>query len=224
MALELLFEIGTEEIPAGYLADGLRNLRSMIEDALRARRIDIRGDIHAYGTPRRLVLIIDGISEKQHDLLQEMTGPPKNVAYDKEGNPTKAALGFAKKQGVSIDDVKFIDTPKGEYLYVKKQVAGIPTKEILAEVLPKLITDLPWPKSMRWGSVNFSFVRPIHWILALLGDEIISFEAGGVSSGDRTFGHRFMSPASIQITSTKEYLETMRKAFVIPLMVWLMHL
>ncbi|MFC1884028.1 glycine--tRNA ligase subunit beta [Thermodesulfobacteriota bacterium] len=215
MAAELLLEIGTEEIPAGYLANGLENLRRMAEDVFKDCRIDISGNVYVYGTPRRLVLIIEEISEKQHDLLQEMTGPPKNVAYDKEGNPTKAAIGFAKKQGISIEDVSFIDTPKGEYLYVKKQVAGRPTKEILAEVLPKLIADLPWPKSMRWGSVNFSFVRPIHWVLALFGGEIVSFEVGGVFSGDRTFGHRFMSPESIRIAGAKDYLEKIKNASVV---------
>ena len=215
MVAELLFEIGTEEIPAGYLEGGLRELRRLAETCLRENRIELTGGLVTYGTPRRLVLMGKGISEMQSDLVKEITGPPKSVAYDNEGRPTKAAIGFAQKQGVSVEEVQSIETPKGEYLYVKRQIPGRKTKEILAEALPKLIADISWPKSMRWGSIGFPFVRPIHWVLCLLNGEVIPFEVAGVSSGRTTMGHRFMSPEAIEVSNVQDYFTGMERAFVV---------
>ncbi|MBW1779824.1 MAG: glycine--tRNA ligase subunit beta [Deltaproteobacteria bacterium] len=215
MVTELLLEIGTEEIPAGYLAGGLKELSRLAEVCLRDNRIDVAEGLQAYGTPRRLVLIGKGLSEMQSDLVKEMTGPPKSVAYDTEGRPTKAALGFAQKQGVPIEEVQCIDTPKGEYLYVKRKIPGKRTAEILAETLPQLIADIPWPKSMRWGSTGFSFVRPIHWVLCLLNNEVISFDVAGVRSAGTTRGHRFMGPEAIEISGVQDYLREMEQAFVV---------
>ena len=215
MVAELLLEIGTEEIPAGYLEGGLRGLRRLTETCLSENRIDLTGGLMTYGTPRRLVLMGKGISEMQSDLMKEITGPPKSVAYDKEGRPTKAALGFAQKQGVVVEEVQSIETPKGDYLYVKRQIPGRKTKEILAEALPKLIADIVWPKSMRWGSIGFPFVRPIHWVVCLFNGEVIPFEVAGVSSGRTTRGHRFMSPETIEVSSAQDYFTGMERAFVI---------
>jgi len=215
MVNELLLEIGTEEIPAGYLAEGLAQWRQLVTDCLKANRIHVTGEINTFGTPRRLVLIGKGISEKQDDLVKEITGPPKNVAYDAEGKPTKAALGFAQKQGVPVEAVQCIETPKGEYLYVKRQIPGRPTAEILSESLPGIIAQIPWPKSMRWGAVGFPFVRPIHWVLCLLNGKAVPFEAAGVTSGNSTRGHRFMSPDSMPISGVADYLEKMERAFVV---------
>jgi len=215
MVAELLFEIGTEEIPAGYLKGGLRELQRLAEACLSESRVELTGGLATYGTPRRLILMGKGISEMQSDLVKEITGPPKSVAYDKEGRPTKAALGFAQKQGVSIEEVQSIETPKGEYLYVKRQIPGRKTVEILAEALPKLIADIVWPKSMRWGSIGFPFVRPIHWVLCLFNGEVIPFEVAGVSSGRTTRGHRFMSPDAMEISSVQDYFTGMEQAFVV---------
>ncbi|HEJ83676.1 MAG TPA: glycine--tRNA ligase subunit beta, partial [Desulfobacteraceae bacterium] len=215
MTMELLLEIGTEEIPAGYLAEGLAQWRRLMETCLSGNRIEIEEGVKTFGTPRRLVLIGKGISERQADLVKEITGPPRSVAYDGEGRPTKAALGFAQKQDVSIEEVECIETPKGEYLYVKRRIPGRPTAEILAELLPGLIADIPWPKSMRWGAVGFPFVRPIHWVACLLNGEVVSFQVAGVKSGDTTRGHRFMSPGPIQISGIQEYLREMKQAFVV---------
>ena len=126
-----------------------------------------------FGTPRRLVLAAKALAEKQEDSVQEVIGPPKKAAFDDQGKPTRAALGFAQKQGVSEDQLQVLETPKGEYLYIKRRTPGRPTIEVLAEILPKLAADIPWPKSMRWGSQSFSFVRPIHWILALFNGTTI---------------------------------------------------
>jgi glycyl-tRNA synthetase beta chain len=124
-------------------------------------------------------------------------------------------LGFAQKQGVSIEDVTVIETPKGEYLYVKRQVPGRPTAEILADSLPELIAQIPWPKSMRWGAVGFPFVRPIHWVLCLLDGQVISFDVAGVTSGDTTWGHRFMAPQPMRVSGVEDYLDKMGRAFVV---------
>lgn len=215
MVAELLLEIGTEEIPAGYLENGLAEIRRLAQALLKENRIEMAGGLYTYGTPRRLVLIGKAIAETQEDLEQEMTGPPKSVAYDEQGNPTKAAMGFAKKQGVAVEKLECIETPKGEYLYVKRLIAGSPTKVILAEALPKLIADIPWPKSMRWGDISFPFVRPIHWIVALLNGEVIPFEVANVKSGNTTQGHRFMSPETREVFGVGDYLHTMMDSFVL---------
>ncbi len=215
MTAELLLEIGTEEIPAGYLENGLRALKRLAEECLKDSRIDWAGGLDVYGTPRRLVLMGKAISLKQEDLIQEVTGPPKNVAYDKNGAPTKAAVGFAKKQGVSVEQLQTIETPKGEYLYVKQEVPGRSTLEILSERLPAIMGEIPWPKSMRWGEVGFPFVRPVHWILCLFGGRVVPFEAAGVKSGSTTRGHRFMGPEEVAVSNIADYLGAMERGFVV---------
>ena len=215
MTAELLFEIGTEEIPSDYLENGLKALKRLAELYLRDNRIEIEGGLHTYGTPRRLVLVGKAISDKQKDIIQEITGPPKKAAFDEAGNPTKAAFGFAKKQGVSVDELQLLETPKGIYLHIKRKMPGSLTITILSEVLPKLIANIPWPKSMRWGSEGFSFVRPIHWVLALFNGNIIPFEVAGVMSGNKTRGHRFMAPQGIKIEGVEDYLRKMNESFII---------
>ena len=215
MVAELLLEIGTEEVPSGYLEEGLSGLRRLAETYLKDNRIEIGDNLHTFGTARRLVLIGKAISEIQKDQVQEITGPPKSVAYDKEGKPTRAAFGFAQRQGIPFEELKCIETPKGEYLYVKRCIPGKGALEALVDVLPKLIADIPWPKSMRWGNIGFPFVRPIHWVLALLNGEVIPFEVAGVKSGNTTRGHRFMSPEVITVFNVKDYLHKMKKGFVI---------
>ncbi|MFC1824342.1 glycine--tRNA ligase subunit beta [Thermodesulfobacteriota bacterium] len=215
MACELLLEVGTEEIPAGYLYQGIGVLKEKAEVLLQENRIPFERSLEVYGTPRRLVMIGRGLGEKQQDREQKITGPPRKAAYDDQGNPTKAALGFAGKHGVSPAELQYLQTPKGEYLFINQIQAGRPTGEVLAEILPKLIADIPWPKSMRWGSGQFPFVRPIHWVLALLEGEVIPFDVAGVSSGNQTMGHRFMSPEKISVNHLKDYFQAMEKSFVI---------
>lgn len=212
---ELLLEIGTEEIPSDYLDNGIRELKRLAESYLRDSRIKVEGGLDSHGTPRRLVLVGSDVAEKQDDAVQEMTGPPKKVAFDEDGNPTKAALGFAQKQGVSVDALEILDTPKGEYLYVKRMVPGRTTIEMLSEIFPDLIANIPWPKSMRWGSGEFTFVRPIHWILALFNGKVVPFEVAGVRSGDQTRGHRFMAPRIMEVRDLGDYLKKMRAGSVI---------
>ena len=211
---ELLFEIGTEEIPSGYLDNALKDLEELATKKLEDSRIKISTKLRAYGTPRRLTLIGENISPRQGDREEEIIGPPKSVAYSPDGEPTKAALGFAQRQGVKVEALEIKETAKGEYVCVRRRIKGRPTIEVLAELLPQLVSEIPWPKSMRWGSVGFSFVRPIHWILALLDGHVIPFEVAGLRSGDKTRGHRFMAPEQIEVRGIGEYFEKMSRAWV----------
>ena len=215
MTGELLFEIGTEEIPSDFLDEGIKQLGQLAETAFRDNLIQIRGELQTFGTPRRLILIAKAVAENQGDTVQEVTGPPKSAAFDPQGNPTKAALGFAKKQGIPVDQLETLQTPKGEYLYVKRKIPGRPTPEVLSEILPRIIADISWPKSMRWGSIGFPFVRPIHWVLALFQGRVIPFEIAGISSENKTRGHRFMAPQILEIKNPEDYLHKMAESSVI---------
>ncbi len=214
MVADLLLEIGTEEIPSGYLEDGLSELRRLAAACLQENRIETAGGIYAYGTPRRLVLIVKAVAERQRAEMREVTGPPKQAAFDSEGNPTRAATGFARKQGVAVEELEILNTPKGEYLYVKRTVPGRPTSEVLAEALPGLIAGIPWPKSMRWGSQKFQFVRPIQWLLALFDGRVLPFEIAGTRSSNRTRGHRFMAPVEWEVSGLQDYLQKIEAGFV----------
>jgi glycyl-tRNA synthetase beta chain len=215
MSLEFLLEIGTEEIPAGYLENAANELKSLTEAAFKENRIRLDGEILAYYTPRRMALVCSGLAEGQEDYTQEVMGPPKKSAYDQSGNPTRAATGFAAKNGIPVEEIKFIETPKGEYLFVKRMIPGRPSIEVLAETLPKLISRISWPKSMRWADIGYPFARPIHWVLALLGGRVVPFEIAGVKSGNSTKGHRFMSPRTIEITDFQDYLKKMKENYVV---------
>ncbi len=215
MFRELLFEIGTEEIPSDYLENGLKALRDLAESQLKNSRIEIGEPLLTYGTPRRLVLVGKAVEDQQADTVQEITGPPKAAAFDDKGKPTKAALGFAKKHGVPVEDLGLLETPKGDYLFVKRSIPGRPTPEVLSEIFPRILADIPWPKSMRWGSEGFPFVRPIHWMIALYHGSVVSFEVAGIRSGNITAGHRFMAPRMIQVKSLDDYLVTLRNNFVL---------
>jgi len=214
MSAELLLEIGTEEIPSGYLDRGLNEFRHLAEISLEENRIHIQEALITHGTPRRLILIGRAVSEQQEDLVEEALGPPQRVAYDGAGEPTKAALGFAQRQGVPVEALGVKDTPKGAYLYAQKKVVGRATKDVLAEVLPGLISRIPWPKSMRWGSLDFQFVRPIQWVLALFQGEVIPFELADIQSGNTTHGHRFMNPEEQKVVDVQDYLEKMAASHV----------
>ena len=212
--MEFILEIGTEEIPSDYILGGLAQLKEAAKQMLQKERISY-SHIKTYGTPRRLVLIVEDIAEKQEDIVQEIKGPPKKVSFDKDGNPTKAAISFAQKNNVRLEDIQIIETPKGEYLFIKRTVPGATTYEVLKNEIPKLISQISWPKSMRWADIKFSFARPIHWILCLLDGKVVPFEIAGVKSGNATFGHRFMSPDKIEIHSVRDYLDKIKKAYVI---------
>ncbi|MBN1627226.1 MAG: glycine--tRNA ligase subunit beta [Deltaproteobacteria bacterium] len=215
MSVELLLEIGTEEIPAGYLYGAAEELKSLAEKGFRDNRIGTGGEISVYYTPRRIAMVCADLAERQEDYTQDVMGPPRKAAFDGEGNPTKAATGFAVKNGVSVQDITFIETPRGEYLFVKRMIPGRQTIDVLSEILPEMISRISWPKSMRWADIGFPFVRPVHWVLALLGGKVIPFEIAGVKSGNTTMGHRFMSPRTITIRDFQDYLKKMKENYVV---------
>ncbi|MFH1096731.1 MAG: glycine--tRNA ligase subunit beta [Candidatus Desantisbacteria bacterium] len=211
---DLLLEIGTEEIPAGYIQPGLDQMMGSVKALLLEERIEFE-KIQTYGTPRRLVVFVIGVAVSQEDADIEVIGPIKSVAFDSCGIPTRAAEGFAKSQGVGVENFKIKSMPKGEYICITKHIKGKAAIEILQENLPKLITGISFPKSMRWGNKEIRFARPIRWMLALLDDEVVSFELDGISSDRITQGHRFLAPSPITISHSSDYLPAMEKAFVI---------
>jgi len=211
---ELLLEIGTEEIPAGFVPQALEDLEALVRKELETNRIDFDG-VKTLGTPRRLVLFIQSVAEIQRSVELKKMGPPKQAAFDSKGNPTQAAIGFAKNQSVPVESLKVVQTEKGEYVCAIKEETGKPTPELLSSLLPKVILSIPFQKSMRWAEGSIRFARPVHWILALFGGEVMPLEVGPIRSGNVTFGHRFMHPEPVVVSGFQDYLEKMQKSFVL---------
>ncbi|MDO8446755.1 MAG: glycine--tRNA ligase subunit beta [Deltaproteobacteria bacterium] len=214
MLKELFLEIGTEEIPAGFVPKALEEMDALIRKELSSLRIK-HGDVKTFGTPRRLVLSVSNVAEMQEDISIQVMGPAKKAAFDDKGNLTKAAEGFARSQGVDVSDLKVVETPKGEYLAVQKEEKGRPVADLLEEILPRLISSISFRKSMRWRDLDVRFARPIHWIVALFGFDVIPFSFGEVKSGNESRGHRFMAPASFKVSGLADYLDKTEKGFVI---------
>lgn len=214
MAKELLLEIGTEEIPARFLPPVLEEMADSFRKMMQAERLEV-GEILTWGTPRRLALVAREVAEAQAEVTQEIIGPPKAVAVDAAGQPTPAAAGFARTQGVAVSDLIEVDTPRGVYLSVKKSTTGRPAAERLPELLPGFILGLSFPKSMRWGSETITFARPIHWILARFGGAVVNFPVGDVTSGGATFGHRFLAPGAVEVADAQVYVAALKAANVI---------
>ncbi|HAR98268.1 MAG TPA: glycine--tRNA ligase subunit beta, partial [Syntrophus sp. (in: bacteria)] len=214
MGKELLLEIGTEEIPAAFLPKAMQDLEEMGRREFAACRL-AHGAIRSLATPRRLCLVVGDLAERQEDLEVEKMGPARKAAFDAQGQPTKAALGFARGQGVELGDVGTVVTEKGEYLCVRKTIAGEPTEALLPEILPRLILGLPFKKSMRWSDLDIRFARPIRWLLALYGGRVVPFTLGNVRSGNLTQGHRFMSPEAFAVQDFADYLARTKERCVI---------
>ena len=211
-----LFEVGTEELPADFVSSAIAQWQTKIPDSLAAEFLN-PATIEYYGTPRRLAVLIKDIPESQADREEEIKGPPVRAAY-KDGQPTKAAEGFARKQGVSLEDLEIRDTDKGEFVFIQKQIAGRQTKEILQELCPQWITGLEGKRFMRWGDGDLRFPRPIRWLVALWNSEILPLELVNGSEtikSDRTSrGHRVLHPNAIAIDNATDYVETMRSASI----------
>lgn len=209
----LLIEIGSEEIPARFIPRGLALLREDLVQLLEKSAVKY-GSISEYSTPRRLALLVESVAEMQDDRTIEALGPPKKAAYDAAGNPTKAASGFARSLNISVDDLTIKTTERGEYVSATVQEKGKPTADVLSENLPKLISSLQLPKSMRWGDGSLKYFRPIQWILALMGSEVIPFTVDSIKSGNISYGHRFLSPSEIIIGSPSSYLSALKQNHV----------
>ena len=209
MAKDLLFEIGAEEIPAGFMPNILGQLKQLAETKLNDAHLPFES-IETYGTPRRLALIVKGLADTSAEISERHKGPSASIAYDADGNATKAAIGFARGKGLDVTDLVVEDG----YIYAETKTAGVPAKDIVSEMLPQLITGLNFPKSMHWGDLDAKFVRPVRWLVALLDEEVIPVEFATVQSGNVTRGHRFLGADEITIKNAASYVETLKENFV----------
>ncbi len=237
----LLLEIGCEEIPARFLGQAQKDLgerlqAALVEARLTAEESGVRSPepeggtqdsglvtrhlslVIAFSTPRRLVAHVPAVLERQPDKTEEVMGPPVKVAFDAAGKPTRAAESFAQKNATELKDLARVTTPKGEYLALKKTTPGRPALDVLSEILPGVITGISFPKSMYWEASKTRFVRPIRWVVALLGEgksaRVIPFEVAGVKSGDVTYGHRLAGNSGIAVYGFRDYAEKLRAAYV----------
>ena len=209
MAKDLLFEIGAEEIPAGFMPNILGQLKQLAETKLNDAHLPFES-IETYGTPRRLALIVKGIADTSAEISERHKGPSASIAYDADGNATKAAIGFARGKGLDVADLVVEDG----YIYAETKTAGVPAKDIVSEMLPQLITGLNFPKSMHWGDLDAKFVRPVRWLVALLDEEVIPVEFATVQSGNVSRGHRFLGADEITIKNAASYVDTLKENFV----------
>lgn len=205
MARDLLFEIGVEELPTSYIEPALAQLEREADAALKERRLGFEG-LTMYGTPRRLSLYVRGVVDRQTNFDEEATGPATKAAYDAEGKPTRALLGFCQGKGVDVAAVRRVTTPKGEYVAVTVHHTGKPAAEVLTPLLATLATRLQFPKSMRWLDNDTRFARPVRWLVALLGDQVLPVEAFGVVAGADSMGHRFLARGPVRIGDAARYL------------------
>lgn len=209
----LLFEIGAEEIPAGYIAPALAALQQAMAKQLTDARIAC-GDMQTFGTPRRLAIIINDVALKQEDITEKLMGPPARIGVDENGRFTVAAQKFAEKAGLSADALRMETTPKGDYLCADKKEKGLATIKVLADMLPKIIESLPFPKTMRWADLNEQFARPVINLAAMLGKIVVRFTWAGITSGAGSYGHPFMAPAKIKLAHPDQYLVKLKDAYV----------
>lgn len=209
MAKDLLFEIGAEEIPAGFMPNILGQLKQLAETKLNDAHLPFES-IATYGTPRRLALIVKGLADTSAEISERHKGPSASIAYDADGNATKAAIGFARGKGLDVTDLVVEDG----YIYAETKTAGVPAKDIVTDMLPQLITGLNFPKSMHWGDLDAKFVRPVRWLVALLDEEVIPVEFATVQSGNVTRGHRFLGADEITIKNAASYVDTLKENFV----------
>lgn len=210
MSKDLLLEIGTEEVPAHVMPHLLDDLKRLASNMLAERRLAYE-NLRTIGTPRRTALLVTGLAERQEDVSTETRGPSVAIAFDAEGNPTKAGAGFARGQG--IDPSALIQ--RDGYVYASVHEKGAETAQLLTELLPELIRAIPLPNSMRWGDLDFRFIRPIRWIVALYGTEVVPFTLANVTSGNTSRGHRTLAPQDFVITSPADYEAACEKAYII---------
>ncbi|MDD2432137.1 MAG: glycine--tRNA ligase subunit beta [Clostridia bacterium] len=211
---DYLLEIGTEEIPAKFMSSALVQLKDLAAQKLQAQRLKYK-TIRTMGTPRRLALLVEDLAEQGEDLKEEVRGPARKVAFDSIGKPTKAALGFARSQGVAVENLVVQETKNGAYLFALKEVKGRAAAQVLAEIAPQLIQELNFPKTMRWGEEELHFARPIRWLVSLLDEQIIPLQIAGLYAGRITRGHRFLGEERIIIKHPQVYQELLKENYVL---------
>lgn len=207
---DLLIEIGTEELPPKALQTLSNAFTAGVVAGLKEASLEAQ-EVISYAAPRRLAILLKSIPTKQADQSVERKGPAKAAAFDDDGNPTKAVQGFARSCGVTPQELDEIETPKGTWLVFKQEVSGKNTSELIADIVSQSLAKLPIPKRMRWGASDIEFVRPVHWILMMLGDEVINAEILGVTSGITSKGHRFHHPETIVIKQAASYADQLRE-------------
>jgi len=212
--VDFLLEVGIEELPSGYIGHAIDELARNTAGELEARRISFQG-LEKYSTPRRLAIIVRQLAERQTDLEKEVIGPSAKAAFDSSGQPTQAAKGFARSQGVPVESLSLKNTEKGKYVCVQVKVKGKPVAEVLQEFLPGLVLSLSFPKTMMWVTPSVRFARPIRWVVAMLDSQVVFLQIAGVSSGRSTFGNRFICPGRIELAGPPEYLTKLEEAWVI---------
>jgi glycyl-tRNA synthetase beta chain len=212
MSRTLFLEIGTEEMPARFVAGACEQLKEKVEKWLQNNRISY-GEVQGFETPRRFAVMVKDVNEQQEDINEELRGPAKKIAVDENGAWTKAALGFARGKGLSPDDLYLQEVGGVEYVFARKHQTGQPTADLLPQ-LQDIITGLSFPKNMRWGAYDLRFVRPIRWLIALFGTEIIPMEITGVQAGKETQGHRFLGQ-SVQIAKPEDYVSALSEQYVL---------
>ncbi len=209
-----VFEIGTEELPAADVRRALAQLDELVPAALREARLG-HGASHVWGTPRRLVVYVEAMARRQADDERVVKGPPAHIAFDADGNPTRAAVGFARSRGVDVSALRVQEMAGGRYVVAHQRVPGRPAVEVLAELLPDWIARLHFPKTMRWNTTGVAFSRPIRWLVALLGQEAIPFTYAGLTAGRMTRGPRPAGSPEVALASAATYLPTMESYGVI---------
>lgn len=212
--MNILLEIGVEEIPARFLKKSLSQIEELTKKEMSEQRITYK-EIKTFGTPRRMVLLINGVAARQEDLSQTAVGPAKHIAYDNHGELTKAGIGFAKSQGIDPKDLKIVKNDKGEYVSAEKYAAGSETSSLLPDMLKKIIMSITFAKSMRWGDRTMRFARPLRWILALKDNQVIPFTIENINSGMMTFGHRFFGEKTFSVSSIEDYFSKLKENNVI---------
>lgn len=213
---DFLFEIGCEEIPAGMLPGAVEEFKVILEKYFGAHKLLEEAAVETLGAPRRLAATCASIRARQPDEIKEMTGPPKSVAFDNVGTPTRAAESFAHKVGLPISKLSLVTTPKGEYLAAKQVIRGRAAKDILEEILPRVVAEITWPRSMYWtGATGLRFIRPIRWVVALLGGKTLRLTLGDAVAGKFSAGHRFLGKSRVPVSGAKDYASKLRRNFVL---------
>ena len=211
----LAFEIGTEELPAFDLHAATGKLGGIAASALEEAGIS-HGDIDVYTTPRRLIVVAHDVPEATEAVREEFRGPAAKIAFDADGNPTKAAAGFARGKGVAVEDLERRDVDGTEYVFATRCIPSRDVAALLPDVLGGIITAVPWPKTQRWGAHSEQFSRPVRWLVALFGDDVVPVEFAGLTAGRLTSGHRFLSPGPHEVASADGLIDVLRGAYVVP--------
>ena len=214
MLRRYLLEIGMEEFPAGYVAQTKNQVIRTMEAMLNEEEIPFE-KVSIDCTPRRFAILISGLPENTREKKMERRGPSRKIAFDEEGNPTKALEGFLRGQDATLEDVAIREIKGEDYVFVSKKLPGKSVEEILKNRVPEVIRSWTFPKSMRWGGKNFRFARPVRWILSLMEDKILPFELEGIPVGNQTNGHRFLGKNPVTVPSVDDYEKLLEENYVI---------